>query len=119
MKFKEGDTVYLKATISEVTEVEMGWFELYDVGYRVNIEGCESDVPTKKNIMYTKEEMLKYLNKNTLPKVGKQYRFSKNPNMEPFTVVHITESSIFYEYGHGTRGFVMDHIEFNKNCIAV
>lgn len=118
MKFKNGDTVYVKGKVVECiqSDFEIG-FGYHSEEYIVKLnDDVRSDVIVNCSILFSKDEIK---NDKLVPEIGKQYVFIKNPDMRPLTVVHITESSIFYEYGQGTRGFVMEPASFIKMCVPV
>lgn len=105
MKFKTNDTVYLKA---KVIRVESGDFEI-GIGFQSNkynleILGAEDFIDTDEAPIYTKQEMLKELQKPELPKVGEVF-FEYNDKEKDF--LKATNFHFFF----GLRsGIEMDNI---------
>ena len=85
MKFKNGDTVYIKTEFSEGYEGVGVW--LY------NRQG-KQDITYAK--FYTKEEMLAELTKPPRPEVGHLY--SQGGAYVPVLVVHVSDKNVFFEY---------------------
>lgn len=99
MKFKTNDTVYLKA---KVIRVESGGFEtgigFHSNKYNLEILGAEEFITTDEAPIYTKQEMLKELQKPELPKVGEVW---KHQGVDPVQIVFLSNDNIFFEYKDG------------------
>lgn len=87
MKFKQGDTVYLKATIDKIKNISRGI--CIDLGHDVGYNYCE------EHNLFTKQEMLEELQKPEMPKVGQTWGLLKGST--EVKIVAVTDDNVFYE----------------------
>lgn len=123
MKFKEGNTVYLKA---QVVRIERSGFEIghghHHEDFVLDIPGIMFGLIAGRDVLYTKESMLKELEKATPPKVGGKYRMkAPNPDLtRTLTVKHVTDKSVFFEYDDSEgHGFATKLSTFSKEYVEV
>lgn len=114
MKFKEGDTVYLKGKVVECikSDFEIG-FGYHSEEYLVKLNEVNGTFVFKNSLLLSKEEIK---NEKLIPVVGKRYKFKGSTEIQTFTVKHITDRSVFYEYDKG-HGYVLNPCRFDELCL--
>ena len=87
MKFKIGDTVYLKA--------EIVGFDKSDDTYETCVDGGRRRLWFLDSVFITKEEMLAELQKPEMPKVGEVWREQHGCRAK---IMCLSEDNIFFEF---------------------
>lgn len=88
MKFKIGDTVYLKAVVDDIKDHVIKGIRC-NLGYEVGYTHCED------YHLFTKQEMLKELQKPEMPKVGEVWKCSDiyASMIDEFKIFYIDEET--------------------------
>lgn len=110
-KIKLGDTVWVKAV---VTEVKYSGFE---IGFGFHSQNYNYDTLA----VYTKEEALKELQKPETPKVGEAWIYFKDKRWDQYKkkVIAVTDHNVFLETGDNPIGEAYDLQDFLRTHVRV